>query len=98
MCGWRKMRRLKHRKSRRPRKGPAPKAPTGAGFPGVRAPLFDLVVWCFPRNDHVVHVAFAQSGDCDSNEAGTLLQFGKRRYAAVAHSALESSDELVHQR
>src|SRR5260370_12375388 len=42
-----------------------------------------------------MHVAFAQAGTADADEAGFLEQLRKSRAAAVAHAGFEASDHLI---
>src|ERR1700730_3023478 len=98
MYGWRKKRPWTPRKSEWPTRLQATNISGGAQPAALERPLFNLVVRRFTRDDHVVHVAFAQARDSDAHEAGAFLQLGKRRYAAVAHSAFEPPDQLVRQR
>src|SRR5271154_6954210 len=92
MCPW------TPRKLRRPRRPPAANAAANSRPASFDLPLFDLIVRRFARDDHVMHVAFAQPRDRDPHEPRALLQLRERCHAAIAHSALESAHELIDQR
>src|ERR1700737_1371500 len=84
-------------KSGWPRQSQAATASGGALMAVSGTPLLYLVVWRFARDDHVVHVAFAQARDRDPHETGALLQLDKRTYATVTHSTPEPADQLRRQ-
>src|SRR5271169_6333737 len=64
-------------------------------FAVTRPLLFDGIVWGLAGDHDVVHVAFAQAGAADADEARFLQQLWNRRAAAVAHARLQSADHLV---
>src|SRR5437879_5872200 len=73
----------KQKVAQKPSKG-TDRAPPRAGFPRrfFPPPLLHLVVRRLTRDDHVVHMAFAQARDSNPHEPGALLQLGKRTHAA----------------
>lgn len=48
--------------------------------------LLNPVIRGFPRDDHVMHVAFTQSGAADADELCSLLQIGNRFGSAISHA------------
>src|SRR5258708_20551748 len=64
----------------------------------TRCALLHAIVRRFLRDDHVVHMALAQSRRGDSNEPALLAEFFQSGRSHVAHAALQSADELVRQR
>src|SRR5947209_10048864 len=60
--------------------------------------LLDMIVRSFARDDHVVHMALAQTRARDAYELRLLLQFLDGRATQVAHAGLQSADQLVHHR
>src|SRR6185295_10003020 len=53
------------------------------------------IVRRFFGDDHIVHVAFPESGYRLTDEGGILLQVGNRLASAIAHSGFQSADELI---
>src|SRR5262249_30038174 len=49
-------------------------------------------------DDHVVHVALAETLRRDANESRALLQLADRTRADVAHAGAKTSDELIENR
>src|SRR3974390_2698253 len=62
------------------------------GFSVLRRDLLDTIVGSFARDQHVVHVTFAQSRAADAHEACVLLQLRDVGAANVAHPALHPAD------
>src|SRR5678816_804979 len=56
------------------------------------------IVRRFLGNDDVVHMAFTESRDRLADERRVLLKIGDRLAAAVAHTGLHPSDELIDDR
>src|SRR5262247_1399350 len=55
-----------------------------------------LVIWCFLRDEHVMHVTLTKRGVGDLDEPGFLLQFLDRVHTAIAHSRAQSTHQLSH--
>ena len=62
----------------------------------IEPKLFQPVVGCFARDDHVVDVAFAQARWRDADEFAAFLKFLEVRCAAVTHPAAEPAYKLFH--
>src|SRR5436309_1988390 len=54
------------------------------------------IVRAFPRNRHVVNVAFAQARAGDADELRLLVEFGEVACADIAHRGTQTAGELVH--
>src|ERR1039458_9281781 len=59
--------------------------------------LLHPVVGRFLRDDDVVHVALAQAGGRDAQEARLGLQLGDAAGAAVPHAGAQAADHLIDQ-
>src|SRR5271167_2869428 len=66
------------------------------GLSDLRRRLLDTVVRRFARDHHVMDVAFTQPRAADSHKAGVLLQLGDGGASHVAHAALHTPHELIH--
>src|SRR5512145_1197430 len=80
-----------------------PKAPKLPELPKVTFgsfgnALFDSIVWRFFRDDHVMHVAFAEAGGADADQARLALKGRNIGAAAVAHARAQATVELVDHR
>src|SRR3974390_2837922 len=62
------------------------------GLSVLRRDLLDTIIRSFARDQHVVHVTFAQSRAADAHEACVLLQLRDVGAANVAHPALHPAD------
>src|SRR5882724_11052488 len=60
------------------------------------ATLFQPVVGCFFGDVHVVHVALAEAGGGDADEARLAPQVGQGAGPEVAHAGPQAAHELLH--
>lgn len=60
-------------------------------------PLLQPVVRSFLRDNHVMHVTFAQPGGGYAHEPRALAQFLDGRAAAIAHAGPQSAHQLINQ-
>src|SRR5438045_4152061 len=78
----------------------APSARPAATYKQVldgRSLLLKAVIRGFFGDDHVVHMALAQTGRRDADKLGSFAQFLNRAAAAIAHSGSQTTDQLIHQ-
>src|SRR2546425_6943234 len=60
--------------------------------------LFRTIVRRLARDDHVVYVAFTESGRGDAYKTAAFLQLVQITDTAVAHAATQPAHQLLHQR
>src|SRR6202021_4085231 len=65
------------------------------GATAKKAGLLDGIVRGLAGDHDVVHMAFAQPGAADADEARLLQELGNCGAATVAHAGLQSSNHLV---
>src|SRR6266436_4856720 len=53
------------------------------------------VVWRFPRDRDVMHMALAQAGRGDLDEFAIALHLGDRPVAGIAHGGAQPADQLM---
>src|SRR5271157_2063897 len=68
--------------------------PLRAGF-AVSA-SFNAIVGRFSRNDHIVHVAFAQAGVADAHKLCLFLKIADGCAAQIAHAGAQAANQLEY--
>src|SRR5436309_1688936 len=78
----------------------APKARPAATYKQAldgRSLLLKAVIGSFFSDDHIVHMALAQTGRRDTHKLSTFAQFLNRAAAAIAHPGSQSAYQLIHE-